>query len=138
MNFLNATACYFTKWLDFKSRISRSEFWWGYLGSIFVGILIGFFVGLFALILGISVELFNFAIYFVQIFFVIASLALVARRLHDINRSGWWQLISLTIIGVFVLIYWFCKKGDDNENRFGKNPLGSEVEEQLSRVESVM
>ena len=55
---------------------------------------------------------------------MIASLALSVRRLHDIDRSGWWVMIPLTIIGIFVLIYWFCKRGDEGENRFGADPLG--------------
>jgi uncharacterized membrane protein YhaH (DUF805 family) len=53
----------------------------------------------------------------------IAGLSLVARRLHDINRSGWWYLVVFTIIGIFVVLYWLCKKGDEEENQFGPNPL---------------
>ena len=60
------------------------------------------------------------------LFLVIAGLSLSVRRLHDIDRTGWWFLIIFTIIGIFVLIYWACKKGDEVENRFGANPLGSE------------
>jgi hypothetical protein len=26
-----------------------------------------------------------------------------------VGRSGWWQLIALTGIGIFVLIYWWCQ-----------------------------
>ena len=33
------------------------------------------------------------------------------RRLHDINKSGWWQLISLTGIGIFLLIVWWASDG---------------------------
>jgi uncharacterized membrane protein YhaH (DUF805 family) len=58
-----------------------------------------------------------------SLFLTIASLALVVRRLHDTNKSGWWYLIIFTIIGVLPLLYWYCKKGDEGENRFGSNPL---------------
>ena len=64
-----------------------------------------------------------------SLFVMIAGLTLSVRRLHDIDRSGWWTLIPLTIIGIFVLIYWFCKRGDEGENRFGADPLGSEPAE---------
>ena len=64
-----------------------------------------------------------------SLFVMIAGLTLSVRRLHDIDRSGWWTLIPLTIIGIFVLIYWFCKRGDEGENRFGADPLGSETAE---------
>ena len=57
------------------------------------------------------------------LFSFVAGISLVARRLHDINRSGWWYLIVFTIIGIFVVLYWLCKKGDEEENRFGSNPL---------------
>ena len=59
----------------------------------------------------------------IQIFLTIASVALVIRRLHDTDRSGWWYLIFLTIIGIFVLVIWYCQKGTEGENRFGKDPL---------------
>ena len=44
---------------------------------------------------------------------LIPSMAVGARRLHDINRSGWWQLMWLIgwlIVPAVILIIWFCKK----------------------------
>ena len=40
---------------------------------------------------------------------VLPSLAVGARRLHDIGKSGWWQLRMLTGIGLLVLIYWWVQ-----------------------------
>ena len=40
---------------------------------------------------------------------LLPALAVGARRLHDIGRSGWWQLLSLTGIGTLVLIYWWVQ-----------------------------
>ena len=45
MNFVDATKAYFFKWKDFDARISRSEFWYGNLGALFVFIIIGAVVG---------------------------------------------------------------------------------------------
>ena len=45
--------------------------------------------------------------------------AVVTRRLHDTNRSGWWWLIALTIIGLIPMIMWLAKEGDKTDNRFG-------------------
>jgi uncharacterized membrane protein YhaH (DUF805 family) len=42
-----------------------------------------------------------------------------ARRLHDTNHSGWWQLLILTGIGGLVLLVWWCQKGTPSHNRFG-------------------
>ena len=51
----------------------------------------------------------------------IPTLAIAARRLHDINKSGWWQLIGIIpIIGWIVLIVWLASKGDSEGNRYGQ------------------
>jgi len=55
---------------------------------------------------------------------IIPAISVSVRRLHDINRSGWWLLLELTIIGIlFPLLYWCCKKGDEGANRFGSKPM---------------
>ena len=121
MHFIESTKNYFLKWNDFSTRISRSEFWWGNLGVtitsiivnfalVFLSDLVGFFSGLVLLVP-------------FQIFVLIASTALAVRRLHDINKSGWWLLIYLTIVGILLLFYWACSKGDADENVFGPDPL---------------
>lgn len=51
---------------------------------------------------------------------VIPFLAVSARRLHDINRSGWWYLISLTGIGIILLIIWWAKEGETQSNLYGE------------------
>lgn len=63
--------------------------------------------------------------------YVLVGLALVPpclcvsiRRLHDIDRTGWWYLISfIPIVGSLVLLVWFCWRGVAHENRFGSDPL---------------
>jgi uncharacterized membrane protein YhaH (DUF805 family) len=50
----------------------------------------------------------------------IPSIAVQVRRLHDIDRSGWWLLLAFVpLIGALVLIVWFCTKGTQGYNRFG-------------------
>lgn len=57
-----------------------------------------------------------------KIAFFIPSLAVCTRRLHDVNRSGWWQLIGLTGIGLFVLLYWYITDSDVDTNNYGNSP----------------
>lgn len=57
-----------------------------------------------------------------EIAFFLPSLAVSTRRLHDVNRSGWWQLIAFTGIGVFVLLYWYIKDSDIDRNDYGDGP----------------
>jgi uncharacterized membrane protein YhaH (DUF805 family) len=53
---------------------------------------------------------------------LIPSFALNARRLHDINKSGWWQLSILLIVPVLVLIVWGIKRSDKRTNKHGPDP----------------
>ena len=48
----------------------------------------------------------------------IPSLSVGARRLHDTNRSGWWQLLILTIVGIILLIIWFASEEKNKKNKF--------------------
>ena len=63
----------------------------------------------------------------------IPSWAVGARRLHDTGRTGWLQLLSLTIIGIIPLIIWFAEKGksisvSETKNN-NKNELGDKLRE---------
>ena len=54
---------------------------------------------------------------------LIPSLAVGVRRLHDINRTGWWLLlIFVPVIGWIVLIVWAIERGDMGPNKYGPDP----------------
>ena len=129
-----ATKSFFVKWLDYDSRSSRSEYWWATLivniGSNIVGGVIGFVVGFVLSLFGASLDVSNIVLLIIilplVVFLVIASFALSVRRLHDVGRSGWWLLLSLTIIGIPILLFWYCTKGKEEINNFGADPLAQE------------
>jgi uncharacterized membrane protein YhaH (DUF805 family) len=53
----------------------------------------------------------------------IPSLAVSVRRLHDIDKSGWWFLLHLVVlVGTIILLIWACKSGNIGPNRFGEDP----------------
>ncbi|MBY0511618.1 MAG: DUF805 domain-containing protein [Rhodospirillaceae bacterium] len=53
-----------------------------------------------------------------------SSPAVGARRLHDSDRSGWWQLLILVpFIGWIIVLIWFVLRGTLGGNRFGPDPL---------------
>ena len=57
---------------------------------------------------------------------LIPSIAVSVRRLHDLDKSGWWLLIGLLpIVGVLVLLFWYCSRGTTGPNSFGADPLTS-------------
>ena len=107
ITFTKAIPICFSKYFDFKGRASRPEFWWFYLFTL----LVSWAASVVDSSQYLSI-LFGLAVLF-------PTLASGARRLHDNNRSGWWQLLSFTIIGIIPLIIWLASKGSDQENRFG-------------------
>ena len=59
------------------------------------------------------------------IFFLVTAIpqiSITIRRLHDTGKSGWWFLISFTIIGLIPLFIWWCTSSEPNKNRYGKVP----------------
>lgn len=54
---------------------------------------------------------------------LLPSIAVAVRRLHDIDRSGWWLLIGLIpLAGAIVLLVFYCTDGTRGPNRFGADP----------------
>ena len=106
MNHIEAVTACFKKYATFSGRASRSEFWWFMLFQITVVVVM-------ALVLG------DVGRSLASLVFLLPSLAVSARRLHDNGRSGWWQLLSLTGIGIFVLIYWYVQPTVEGGNQFG-------------------
>ena len=120
MDITTAVKTCFNKYADFTGRARRSELWWFFLAITVVSIILTFidvsiFSGMAAEI-GVLSTIFGLAT-------LIPSLAVGARRLHDTNRSGWWQLLLLIpFLGWLVVIYFFIVKGDVGDNRFGADP----------------
>jgi len=107
MIFMESVNTCFNKYLDFEGRATRSEFWWF--------MLFGFVVSLILASIHPTIEtLFSLAIF-------LPSLAVGSRRLHDIDKSGWWQLLHIIpLIGTIVLIVFFASKGDEYPNKYDK------------------
>ena len=131
MTFTQAIASGFRRYLDFKTRSSRSEYWWWTLFSAFTSV--GTMVFDEVLFGGTAIlNTLNAVILFIP------GLAVAIRRLHDSDRSGWWLLIALGIIvisaliywaliliGIFLMIYWYVQPGTPGSNRYGYDPLAS-------------
>ena len=60
---------------------------------------------------------------FISFLLTLPSIAVSVRRLHDVNRSGWWLLLAPTGIGLLPLLYWSKKESDSGDNDYGSNPL---------------
>ena len=87
VDFPEAVKTCFRKYFDFKGRASRSEYWY-FILFIFLGYGAGFLLMLITPVLGWLLGIFFIAI-------IIPAIAVAARRLHDINKSGWFQAIPI-------------------------------------------
>ena len=112
------------KYAVFSGRSRRMEYWYFVLFNIIVSIVLGWIDALLGTLgSGMGVGLLS-GIYGLAI--LIPSLAVTVRRLHDIDRSGWWILIGLVpLIGVIVLLVFALLDGTPGDNRYGPNPKGA-------------
>lgn len=141
MNFWQAVRSGFSDYAKFSGRAARPEYWYW---SLFVWI-----VALAALLLDRTIFRHRHGslegVWSIVTF--LPGLGVSIRRLHDIDRSGWWMLLPcalvglclpfawftgwwipmaiLIVIGIVVLIYWFCQPGSPGPNRFGPEPYSA-------------
>ncbi len=102
MNFGQAISTCLSRYATFSGRASRPEFWWFFLFQILASVA--------ASMLGDTVAA------LVSLALLLPALAVGVRRLHDIGKSGWWQLLVLTGIGLLVLIYWWVQPTAEGSN----------------------
>ena len=101
--------CVRDKYADFSGRASRSEFWWFALATVLVGLVFNM------LRLELIGALANLAL-------LVPSIAVGSRRLHDIGKSGWFQLIWLIpLVGWILLVYWLVQPSGA-ANEYGAGP----------------
>jgi uncharacterized membrane protein YhaH (DUF805 family) len=99
------------KYANFSGRAIRSEYWWfalAYIIAYLVLAVVDYVLGIQLLTAILALGL------------LIPSIAVGVRRLHDLDKSGWWLLLGLIpIVGGLVLLYWFCQPGTPGANQFG-------------------
>ena len=121
MNFRIAIIKCFMLYTIFSGRAKRAEFWWFFLFCMIVGLMgsvIDAALGLDAAIGGNGVFT-----TLIQLATFLPSIAVGSRRLHDTNRSGWWQLLWIVVfIGWIPLIIWLASTSKNENNRFGEEP----------------
>lgn len=118
MNFIDAAkTCLLEKYVDFNGRARRSEYWYY---TLFQAIVVYSVMGICLAIGGIE-----WISTLVSLAFILPSLAVSVRRLHDIGKSGWWLFIAfIPLVGGIYLLYLTCKDSEFGENEYGPNPKG--------------
>jgi len=107
------------KYTDFDGRARRSEYW---------------YFTLFSALISIALALINVAmgakyidtIYSLAV--LVPSIAVGVRRMHDVNKSGWYILIP-----IYNLIL-ACTNGTEGLNNYGEDPKRSELQDEIDAV----
>lgn len=135
MNMMEAVKSVYSNYAKFSGRARRAEYWWFYLFYLIVYLVLGVVDSLlfgttttgdgsFSASTDTPILSGIFALGS-----LIPNLAVGVRRLHDINRRGWWLLIALIpLVGIIILIVWLAKAGDKGANQYGGDPISGEGE----------
>lgn len=101
-----------TRAFDFSGRTRRSTYWQALLLTIAISLLSGYILP-----------------YVDAIFTVLAAipmLSMAIRRLHDIDKRGWWLLLGLLPFGGIAVCVMLLMDSD-GANRFGDSPKYGKV-----------
>ena len=126
------------RYADFSGRSRRKEYW---MFNLFILIVYSVLIGIF--LTGFNFAAMNaggdpqisvigwIAMILLGIFalgIIIPTLAVIVRRLHDQDKSGWFILIQfIPYVGAIVLLVFMCLDGTKGENRFGSDPKGENI-----------
>lgn len=100
------------RYAKFDGRARRAEFWWFALANFIIGVVLS--------ILGNASGLFSVIYWLYSLAVLIPGIAVGVRRLHDIDKSGWFLLLAfIPIIGAIILIIWAATDGTRGPNKYG-------------------
>ena len=146
------------KYVDFKGRAPRAEYWWYTLAVIVAAIIVSVIEGMLGL--GASVGPYGPVSLILMLALLLPGLGVTVRRLHDTNRSGWWILVAVipyvilgfmaagavasgdmaglataglfslvALVGAIVLLVFMVLPGTRGPNNYGPDPYGADVEQ---------
>ena len=103
-----------SNYFSVQGRARRQEYWMYFLVYLLIVVAAALLDGVLGM--GLLSALVTLA-------HLVPSITVGVRRLHDIDRSGWWLLIALLpLIGWIIALYWAIKEGDSGDNRYGVDP----------------
>lgn len=112
MGFTDAVTTVLSKYAVFTGRATRPEYWWFFLFNVILSIILTF----------VDRAILGFPLLgtIVSLALLLPGIGVGVRRLHDIDKSGWWLFIALIpLVGVIILIVWLVQSGTPGPNRFG-------------------
>lgn len=119
-NLVGAVKLFFSNYVNFKGRSTRSEYWWVILASFILGFVLGIFN---AISIGANggepSTLFTIVFLLIELAILVPSLSLCIRRLHDVGKSGWFLLLAFVPIANLYLLYLYVQPSD-GPNQWGE------------------
>ncbi len=107
------------KYADFNGRASRSEYWYFILFNVIVSIAV-------SMIDVYARTMFLNTIYSLAV--LVPGIAVGVRRMHDVNKSGWYILIP-----IYNLIL-ACTEGTAGPNQYGADPNRPEFNDDIDQI----
>lgn len=105
---------FWQNYATFTGRSRRSDYWYVVLANAIIGFILGLIFR--GTTLNVITSLYSLAT-------LVPSLAVCARRLHDIGKSGLFILISLIpLVGGIILLVWCVTDSQQGTNQYGPNP----------------
>lgn len=151
MTFFEAVKTALSKYAVFSGRARRKEFWYFFLFNVLVGFIIGFLGAVMQKPKAMTVLSIVFTLAF-----LLPSISVAVRRLHDTGRSGWWYLLAVPGVALaqtsnlmlsqgnltmqmilalaslacnVPLIVFYCQDSQPGTNRFGPNPKAKDLQD---------
>ncbi len=111
------------KYATLEGRARRSEYWYFVLFYVLAAVALS----IVDVVVGTYHEESGFGLFsgLFMLATLVPSIAITARRLHDTDRSGWWQLLYfIPLLGAVVMLVFMVLDSQPGANRFGPNPKG--------------
>jgi uncharacterized membrane protein YhaH (DUF805 family) len=119
MSFQDAVRTCLGKYADFTGRARRSEYWWFVVFTAVVTTIASVVDAI------VGTKFGNFGLFQVlaTLALLLPELAVGARRLHDVGRSGWMLLLLIIpVIGALILVVAFFIRDSEPDNDYGPSP----------------
>ena len=107
---------------NWDGRASRSEYWWFVLFGALVGFVTGTIDGF---LFGWEYSDPTWISTLVSLALLLPNFCVSVRRLHDLGKSGWWNLLVFTIIGIIPLLIFMVMEGEEHPNQYGDVPTNT-------------
>mgnify|MGYP000564694935 CR=1 FL=1 len=107
-----------------KGRLNRKSYIYRNFFLSFVLNIIRIILAVLAAYIDALELLFTGLLYVLGIFGFVAGIMMLARRLHDLDKSGWWMLLfCVPLVNILFYIYILFFKGTEGPNQYGEDPL---------------